>query len=202
MPASLDLAGDLTSRRGERFAAIRDDIAAHIASHRCASAPLSPIDVREVEVLVASTRATYVLEVGAGLGEATVHMAAAFGRTGRLDAIEPDPAHGAFLESLVRRLALDSVIRVNIATPANVISALSGPYDLLVVHRDLDTLVPVYEDVIRLLRTGGSLAIRVPEAERPAASRDGGLLARMAEDPRLLPWFAPALDRVIAARVR
>lgn len=197
----------LTARRPARFSPVADDIKAHVAEHGCAVPLLTPIEARSFEFAVRATHSSYVLQVGAGLGEATLHMAGAFGYTGRLDAIEPDPAHGTFIERQLRRFAFEETVRVHVASPANVVSALSGPYDLIVLHApgpaldfpDLD-----YEDLVRLLRTGGSLlAVRSStDAESSAAPPEGGLLARLAGDPRMLPWFAPDLTRVLATRAR
>ena len=199
-----DAATALTARRPGRFEPIHDEVVAHIAAHGCQLEPLSPADLRELEVLTRATHSSYVLELGAGLGEGTLHIAAAFGRTGRLDAVEADPAHADLLENLVRRYALDQVVRVHRAAPATVIRALSGPYDLLVAHEGLGALAAAYEDLVRLLRTGGSLILRIPPAERipGAAATEGGLLQRLADDPRVAPWFSRDLDRVIATRIR
>lgn len=199
-----DAATALTARRGSRFEPMRDEVVAHAKAHGCALEPLARTDLREVEVLTRATHSSYVLELGAGVGQATLHIASAFGRTGRLDAVEPDPVHADLLENLVRRYALEEVVRVHRAAPTTVVSALSGPYDLIVVHEGLAALAGGYEDLVRLLRTGGSLILRIPAAERVpgAAAGEGGLLQRLAEDPRVAPWFARDLDRVIATRVR
>lgn len=204
MTIPADAATSLTARRGTRFATLREDVAAHVAAHGCGLEPLSPVELREVEVLTRATHSTYVLELFAGAGEATLHIASAFGRTGRLEAVEPDPAHAEHIEKLTRLYALDQVVRVYSASPRNVVPALSGPYDLVIAHRGVATLSTIYEDLVRLLRTGGSLILRIPPEERVPniAAAEGGLLQRLAADPRVAPWFAPGLDRVIATRIR
>lgn len=198
-----DAATALTARRAARFAPIHDEVLAHAAGHGCGLEPLSPVDLREVEVLTRATHSSYVLELGAGAGEATLHIAAAFGRTGRLEAVEPDSAHADLIELVVRRYALEQVVRVNRTSPTSVVPALSGPYDLIVAHEGIAALAAIYEDLVRVLRTGGSLLLRIPAAERvPGATGEGGLLQRLAQDPRMAPWFSPTLDRVLATRIR
>lgn len=189
----------LTGSRSERFESLRHDVAAHAATHGCGLVPGSVTDLRELEVLTRATHSSYVLQVGAGLGEASMHIASAFRRTGRLDAVEPDSVHAAFIEAAVQRFALEEVVRVYGAPAAGVITALNGPYDLVVFHGSLAAFDTAYEDVIRLLRTGGSLAIFGAAA---ADAGEGSGLARLARDSRMLPWFAADLFRVIASRTR
>lgn len=194
-----DAAAALTGSRSERFDALRHDVTAHAAEHGCGFVPAPATDLRELEVLTRATHSSYVLQVGAGLGEGALHIADAFGRTGRLDVIEPEAPHAAFIERAVQRFALDEVVRVNNAPAVEVITGLSGPYDLVVFHGSLRAFDAAYEDVIRLLRTGGSLAI-VGATARDAGEGSG--LARLAGESRMLPWFAPGLVRILATRVR
>lgn len=196
------LAETLVSRRPDRFAALRDHIQRHMGAHGCSVAPLGTVEARELAVLARATHSSHVLELSAGLGESTLHLASSFGQTGRIDAVEADDAHASFIDEMARLFALEQVVRVQRAPAQRVIPALSGPYDLLVLHG----VVPetMTDDLVRLVRTGGSILILPGPGQASIANvpGEGGILDRIATDPRLLAWFAPGLTRVLASRVR
>ncbi|MCC7365420.1 MAG: class I SAM-dependent methyltransferase [Dehalococcoidia bacterium] len=196
------LAEALTLRRPDRFGGLRDHVQRHIGAHGCDGAPLGTVEARELAVVARATHASYVLELGAGLGESTLHLASAFGQTGRIDAVEADDAHATFIEQMAKLFALDAAVRVQRAPAERVIAALSGPYDLVVVHGLVGE--ELTDDIVRLVRTGGSiLVLPAPgQATIAAVPVGGGLLDRLATDPRLLAWFAPGMGRVLANRVR
>lgn len=196
------LAETLVARRPDRFAVLRPHVEEHLRSHGCGLTPLSPLQARELQVLVRATHSSYVLELAAELGEATLHLAGAFGQTGRIDAIEPGEHHAAFIDEMSRLVALEAAVRVHRAPVSRVIAALSGPYDLIVLHRVEPA--DLAEDLVRLLRTGGSLVVLPPpgQATLAAVPGDAGLLGRLASDPRLVASFDRGLARVLATRLR
>lgn len=197
-----DLAEQLTAHRPDRYAEVLDGAVAHRAAHGCTLAIPTAAQARELAVVVRATRATYVLELGAGLGYAAFHMVGAFGYTGRLDAVEGDPVHATIMEENARRFALEERIRVQRAAAAEVVSALSGPYDLLVIHPGSGDMTLVYEDLMRLLRINGSLvALAGSDATGTRREGEAGFAERLADDDRILPSFGPG-DRVFATRIR
>lgn len=193
----------LTSRRPDRYAEVLALTEDHERAHGCGLEAPAYLEGRQLAVLTRSTHSTYVLELGSGLGYTSLHIASTFGATGRLDAVEIDPVHAAILDEQSRRYALNERIRVNAAAPRDVIRALSGPYDLVVITRGASGLPLMFEDIVRLVRTGGS--IFAPNLARLRHGNDADtsrFLELCAEDPRLLPSFPPQLDTMLAARVR
>ncbi|MCC6382728.1 MAG: class I SAM-dependent methyltransferase [Dehalococcoidia bacterium] len=201
MEEEASLAQALTALRPDRFAEVRERALRHVEEHSCSARPPSLIDARRLTVLTRATHSSYVLEIGAGLGYGSLHIAAAFGQTGRLDTTEADPVHAALAEAAFRHYALDDRVRVHGTAARQVLPALSGPYDLVVAHERADLVAPLYEDVVRLLRVGGTLFFsRVPGAVEPGRERD--LLERLAVDDRVAATFGPGLVPVMATRVR
>lgn len=180
-----ELAASLNLRRPDRFVDL------------CHPGDL-PIDGRLLAALVHATRATYVLELGAGHGYGSLSIAAAFGLTGRLDAVEPSLDAVSCIEAAARDHGLSDRVKVIAAAPAAVVPGLNGPYDLVVVEQHGDGLLPVYGDLIRVMRTGGSLVLPLvahAEAARP-------LLERLAGDERLAAYFPESLAPVLVTRLR
>ena len=191
----------LTARRGARYEPVRAAIEAHRAQHRCAIPDWSLLQSRELTVMVRATHSSYVLQIGGGNGYATLQVAATLGATGRVDVVEPDPVHVQLIEGNVERYGLRERVRIHGAAASEVIPPLSGPYDLVVGTAAWATYLPLFEDLLRLLRTGGSLYLlpRGAQGDDPGADE---LLGRLADDERLLTSFAPDLERVVAVRVR
>ena len=198
MTTADDPAETLTRLHPDRFAEVREEALAHGAEHGCGTAPPTFLRVRELAVLVRAMHASYVLELGTGLGYGGLHIVDAFGRTGRLDTVERDPAHAKLAEANFRRFAFDERVRVHCGRAAEVVSALNGPYDLIVLDDDSVGYLALYEDLLRLVRTGGSIIAG-------AGSEDAslpGFLARLAEDDRVLPSFGPGLRHTVAVKQR
>ncbi len=118
---------------------------------------------RELGVLLAAFRASYVCLFSSGVGYGALHASSHFRNTGRADVVEPDPAIAEFTESLARQHALGEIVRVHLGAPAAVVPSLNGPYDAMVV----DDLGPRHgemaDDIVRLTRTGGIILAQVHE---------------------------------------
>lgn len=197
MTETIDRAEHLTSLRPDRFGEVREQALAHCAEHGCDGAPATPRRARELAVLTRATHASYVLEFGTGLGYSGLHTASSFGHTGRLDTIEHDPIHAGLAEENFRRFALGERVRVNRGRIREVVAALNGPYDLAVLDSDPADYPAMFEDILRLVRVGGSILVH-------AAAASPGLdeyLERLAEDVRVLPAFSPLAHHAVAFRV-
>lgn len=195
------IAERLTAARDDRYAEVLDGVAAHGAAHGCGMEIPSAAETRMLSVLVRATRATYVLEIGGGVGYSALHMTASFGQTGRLDVVEPNPVHATLIQEHARRFALGERIRVQNAAAASVVVALSGPYDLIAIHAEyVDECGPLFETLMRLLRVGGSLVVLAGK-DGSEESEPSLLAERLAADDRVWPAFSERCG-VVAARVR
>lgn len=194
-------ATQLTSRRGTRYESVREEIEAHRAEHGCDTQRWSLLQARELAVLVRATHSSYVLQVGGGNGYGVLQVASALGSTGRVDVVEPDSVHASLIADNLERYGLGERVRIHAAAASEVVPPLSGPYDLIVGDAGWATYLPLYEDLLRLLRTGGTLYL-LPRGAPGAEPGADPLLGHLAEDERLLTWFAPDLERVLAVRVR
>ncbi len=193
-----DRAEALSAARPDRFARVRQEAFDHAAAHGCDAFPASALKARELAVLVRAMHATYALELRAGLGYSALHIASSFGHTGHLDAIERDRQHAELASSSIQRYAMGEHVRLHRGEAGEILPALSGPYDVAVLDGPLAEAMALYEHIVRLVRTGGSI-ISWPGDDDPASAE---LLARMAGDDRLLATFGPGLRAVLAVRIR
>ncbi len=198
MNAARDLAESLTLARPDRFAEVREAAIAHTSEHQCDGGPASLLRAREAAVLVRATRASYVLELGTGLGYSSLHALDVFGRTGRLDTIESDPLHARLAEENFSRYGYSDRVRVYTGRDADVLAGLNGPYDLVILDSNPSGYPSLFEDAVRLLRTGGLLLANIAGGEPPAES----FLRRLAGDDRLLCSFGAGLEHTLAVRLR
>lgn len=186
----------LTGIKPDRFAGVAAAIDEHLREHGCDLGRAPILSAREMGVLVRATRASYVLEVGAGLGYCGLHAVDGFGRTGRLDTIERDPVHAQLAEENFRRFGFGDRVRVHCGREDDVLAGLNGPYDMVVLNSGLAGHGRSFEDILRLLRTGGTLLVSAGGG--PAME---GFLRRLATDDRLLPAFGAGLQHVVAVRL-
>jgi predicted O-methyltransferase YrrM len=197
------MAVSLTLKRPDRFEAAREAIQAHRKEHHCKVEAMSHQDGRELAVVTRATHSSYVLEIGPALGYSGLQIMSSFGRTGRLDVVEPDREHARLAADWYGRFAAAERARVNNSTVAEVVPALGSLYDLIVLSGFWNELPAVYEHLLRLVRVGGSLLVRAAAAttdeDRAALAT---LLTRLADDDRLEPSFSPRLERVLATRCR
>jgi predicted O-methyltransferase YrrM len=198
---------ELTLQGGDRFAEVRAEALIHREQHGCKLPELSIVDGRELAVLVRATRASYVLELGGGVGYSGLNITSSFGQTGRIDTVEPDPEHARLIRQNFARFALEDRLRVHSARAAEVVPALSGPYDMIVINEAPSAVDAIYEDLVRLTRTNGSIVIlrRTIEAASPGEKEAfpvPPVLARLAGDNRLITSFGDRLECVLATRVR
>jgi predicted O-methyltransferase YrrM len=151
---------------------------------------------RYLAALAAATRATYVLCVGDGLAHAAFHVAAGFGHTGHLDLVAANPEVARDVLAAIRRHSYEERVRLHAASAINVVPSLNGPLDLVIADvagLDWETL---YEPLVRLVRTGGSLALIAPAPE------GDGWVARLAADERLYVHVPETESPILAVRRR
>ena len=163
---------------------------------------------RQLTTLVRATRASYVLHIGGELGYTNLHIAGAFGHTGQLEIVVPDPKVASEIERLAERYALSERLSVHPGDAPAVVSGLNGPFDLIVLSGRWSDYPRLLEDLARLNRVGGSLVV-ANAAELPGADAEAretvalrSVLARLAADERYLLSTGFDFSTVLAARVR
>ena len=118
---------------------------------------VSEEDGRFLRVLIASTKAKNVLEIGAASGYSAIWMGLAVQETGgRLVTIEYDPKRAAEAAANIRRAGLDGVVTVIAGDAFKEIPKLQGSFDLVF----LDAWKPDYKkffDVVFPRVTPGGL---------------------------------------------
>lgn len=191
-------AESLTLSRPDPFARVREAAHAHAREHQCDADLVSAARAREMAVLVRATRASYVLELGTGLGYGALHMVDGFGRTGRLDTIESDPHHARLAEDNFRTFGHAERVRVYTGRDSAVLSGLNGPYDMVVLDSDPAGYHAMFEDITRLLRTGGLL---LANTTGDWLSMEG-FLKQLAIDDRFLGAFGAHAHHALAVRLR
>ncbi|MEX2080434.1 MAG: class I SAM-dependent methyltransferase [Dehalococcoidia bacterium] len=200
MPSPADFVELLVGRKPDHLDPISE---AELARGR----RTGPLMGRKLQVLVRATRAYYILELGAALGFTGLRMLSSLGSTGRLDTIESDPAFAKEAEANFANNGFADRTRVHAASPERVVPGLNGPYDLIVLHAPIATLTTLYEDLVRLLRTGGSLFfsnLTDANAEAAAGAEGPGLafLNRLEADDRIALHISRDMDDALATRIR
>lgn len=109
---------------------------------------VSEDDGRFLRVLIASTGATRVLEIGTASGYSAIWMGLGLRQTGgRLTTIEYDPARAREAADNLRRAGLQDVVTVVAGDAFKAIPALEGPFDLVF----LDAWKPDYKKFFDLV---------------------------------------------------
>lgn len=199
------LADELSTARGDHFAALRAQNEQHAQEHGCGVRTPAPWQARRLAVLARAVRATYVLHIGGGSGYTSLHIASAFGHTGRLDAVEDSAPHGQLLEQAAGRYALSDRIRVMSGRAQDVVPPLNGPYDLVIIEGQLDDLDGMYEDLVRLTRVGGSIVAVLEPGMLTSSAADTPVRAwaeHLSRDERTEVSASGDVDLVVGVRVR
>jgi predicted O-methyltransferase YrrM len=172
--------------------------------------PVHPGGGVALRLLAAAVRATHVVEIGAGAGVSGLWLLEGMAPDGILTSIEIEPEHQrAAKEAFAAAGIAPQRTRVIGGDAGQVLPRLTdGAYDLVLVDADKPSY-PVYaEQAIRLLRSGGVLALdnmlwhdRVADPaardETTTILRDLGKTLR--EDDRLVPALLPVGDGLFVA---
>lgn len=212
MKPSAEFAYHLLGAAPERFADVRLQSERYRDERGSFAYTASPVGARELEVLVQVARARYVLELGGGVGYTSLHIASAFGLTGHLDVVEPDADAVRLATANIERAGYVDRVRHYSAAPGEVLPGLNGPYDMVVLATDPAQYRGLYDDIVRLLRIGGTLAVFnlfelawALDGESPSGASPeplAGFVDRLANDDRFVAHFPVSLERALAVRLR
>jgi predicted O-methyltransferase YrrM len=163
-----------------------------------------------LRLLAAAVAARHVVEIGTGAGASGLWLLEGMSPDGVLTTIDAEPAHQrAARQAYAAAGVPPQRTRVIGGDAAQVLPRLTdGAYDMVLVDADKDAY-PVYvEQAVRLLRSGGVLAVDNmlwhDQVADPAARDETtvtlrGLGKQLREDERLLPCLLPAGDGLFAA---
>lgn len=194
----LDLALEFATARPDPF----DELADEFAGQDEAISPAQlHLKARETAVLAAAVRSSYALAVGDGLTHAAFHVAATFGLTGHIDLVVSSQSLSRMAETAVTRHSLSEKIRVHLGKPAEVVPSLNGPLDFIVVELEPVACHQLYESLVRLLRTGGTLVFQPWQAD-PDDEWLRELLDRLAGDDRFYAHMPAVESPLVAVRRR
>lgn len=197
-------ANTILQHHPDPFASEREAAVRYREQHGAAGVVPTYSEARELAVLVSAVRGTYVCMLYSGFGYAALHVASSFRHTGRLDVVEADPGIATFAENLVAQESLDDRIRINRGSHSNVVSSLNGPYDTILLDDWGPRYLPLFDDLVRLVRTGGCIIVqRLSDSGIPQTlGQSESLLGALVNDPRLFTSVPQALSPVIAVRRR
>ena len=108
-----------------------------------------------LQTLVASLRATRVLEIGMFTGCTALMMAEALPEDGRLITCEIDPAAISFARRFFERSQHGGKIEVREGPALETLRSLEGPFEFVFIDADKGNYVNYYEAALPLLSDGG-----------------------------------------------
>ena len=136
---------------------IREQSDKHREKHGCDVHPSDPVTGRFLDVLVRATGARRVLEVGCGLGYSGIWLARALPPGGRIETVEQDPLHAKMASENFKLADVRSRVRLLKGDAKSVLSGLEGPYDFIFEDATFGGRPEHYEDLISVLRVGGTI---------------------------------------------
>lgn len=140
-------------------------------------------------VLVRATRAMRILELGTGAGTSTLDMAQALPTDGAIITLEKNAQLGSTVREAIASAGYARVVTVMIGDAGRYLHKLAGPFDLVVQDSDPVRYAAWHEQLMMLVRPGGTLVTR-----NLAAAPDYNEL--LAADSRLTTAFLDFADGV------
>lgn len=159
---------------------------------------------RLLQVLVKLAGASRIVEVGALGGYSAVWIARALSGSGSLLTLEREPRHAEATRETLRRAGLADRVEVREGEALDLLAALDGPYDVVFLDADKESLSAYLGHAARLLKVGGLLladnALWRGEVTDPQEGSPGVYVDRfnrsLAQDPRFLATVVPVGDGV------
>ncbi|MBI1885382.1 MAG: class I SAM-dependent methyltransferase [Chloroflexi bacterium] len=146
---------------GDPFAHVYQASNNHREAHGpdCGVYPSEPQKMRLLNTIVRAAGGRRVLEIGCGLGYSALWLADAVSRDGVVETIDRFPEHIDLARRFAVDAGMDGCIQFHAGEAADILPALSGPYD--VIHDDgwFGREPPYFERVVALLRPGGLLVM-------------------------------------------
>jgi predicted O-methyltransferase YrrM len=167
---------------------------------------VGPVVGKLLELLVRTSGAREVLELGTATGYSAIFLARGLvGEGARLITLEQDPVLAARARENLAHAGLASCVDVQCTPALSWLQARREPVDLAFLDIEKDQYLEVFPELTRLVRPGGLLV-----CDNVAMSDALGFNARIQEDPRWdtlfllahLPLHSPHRDALCLARRR
>jgi len=118
-----------------------------------------PVEGRLLQLLVASTRAQRVLEIGTYAGYSALCMAAGLGSGGKILTCEISPEHAEFARRHIAKSPYAEQIEVLLGPAIETIGKLDGPFDLVFIDADKASYPAYYEATLTKLSPHGLIVL-------------------------------------------
>lgn len=119
---------------------------------------VSPLQGKQLHLLVRVSGAHKILEIGTLAGYSTIWMARALGQGGKLITLEVDPTHAAVSRKNFAGAGLENVIDLRLGKAIDLLPKLeaegAGPFDLIFIDADKDNTPAYYKWARKLSRPG------------------------------------------------
>ena len=168
-----------------------------------------PIEGRFLELLVAGTGATRILEIGTFTGYSALSMAAALPPEGRIDTLDIEPAHAEVAQRYFDRSPHGDKITLHLGPALETIEALEGSFDFVFIDADKQNYDAYYEAVLPRLSERGLIAIdntlwsgRVLDPPDETTTLIAALNDKLATDDRVVVVQLTVRDGVTLVRRR
>ena len=167
------------------------------------------VEARFLEMLVHSSGARRVLEVGTYSGYSAISMAAALPEDGHIDTCEIQTEHAEVALRYIRRAGYTDRITVHLGEALETIGRLDGPFDLVFIDADKVNYWNYLEAVLPKLSEGAVIAAdntlwsgRVLDPEDEDSRAIAEFNDRVLADERLHCVLLPIRDGVTLIRIR
>jgi len=145
-----------------QFTPSREEVLQELeAEARLENIPIAgPIVGELLSILVQSTQALHILELGTATGYSAIYLSEACNRLGcRLITVEKDPAMANRAQATFERLGLSRRIELREGDAMEIMARMGGPYDLIFMDIEKEDYIRALPHCKRLLRKGGLLIV-------------------------------------------
>jgi predicted O-methyltransferase YrrM len=168
-----------------------------------------PVEGRFLELLVFSSGARRVLEIGTYSGYSALSMAAGLAEGGHIDTCEIEERHAEVAKRYIARSPYADRITVHLGPALETVAQLEGPYDVIFVDADKIGYDAYYEAVLPKLAPRGLIAFdNMLQSGRVVDDPDSGegtraivaLNRKLRDDPRVVSVVLTVRDGVTLVR--
>jgi predicted O-methyltransferase YrrM len=144
---------------GVRETRVQRELRAATAKLPMAGMQIGPDQAAFLQLLVQLMRARRCLEIGTFTGYSALSMALALPPGGRIVCCDVSEEWTALARRYWKKAGVERKITLHIAPALQTLAALKGKFDLAFIDADKPNYGKYYEHCLRLLRTGGLIAV-------------------------------------------